>query len=101
MQIIYQPKIALFSFLLIFLVIYLFYLFGEKKYKKGTPQTIPYFSGERPSRQIKLGEMFWGFFKDLEKLYLFLEKTQIEDANHYNFLFIFGLTIFLLAICLI
>lgn len=99
MQIIWQPKIALISFFLIFFVVYLFYLFGEKKYKKGTLQTIAYFSGEKPPSNIKLQHIYWGFFKDLEKLYAFLARSKNENANDYVFFFILGLIAFLLIIC--
>ena len=98
MQIIWQPKIALISFFLIFFSIFLFYLTGEKKYKKGTSQAIPYFSGEAPPKHITLENIYWGFFKDLEKLYKFLTKIQKENANDYIFSFIFGLIIFLLIL---
>ena len=98
MQIIWQPKIALISFFLIFFVVYLFYLTGEKKYQKRTFQTISYFSGQAPPKNIKLKGIFWGFFKDLEKLYGFLLKTQKENANDYIFFLVFGLIIFLLLL---
>jgi len=100
-QIIWQPKIALISFLLIFIAVYLFYLFGEKKYKQRTSQIIPYFSGRKPPENIKLENIYWGFLKDLEKLYRFLIKTREENANNYIFMFIFGLIIFFLSVCLI
>ena len=98
MQILWQPKIALISLFLIFFVVYLLYLIGEKRYKKGTPQTTSYFSGESPLKNIKLENIYWGFFKDLEKLYGFLSRIQKENANDYVFLFILGLIIFLLAL---
>ena len=98
MQIFWQPKIALISAFLIFLVIYLFYLSGEKEYKKGTSQTIPYFSGIEPSKYIKSENIYWGFFKDFEKLYRFLLNIQRENANDYVFLFIGGLIIFLIIL---
>jgi len=98
MRILWQPKIALISFFLIFFAIYLLYLIGERRYKKGTPQTISYFSGEKPPESIKLGNIYWGFFKDLEKMYRFLNKIQKENANDYVFFFILGLIIFLLTL---
>jgi len=98
MQIIWQPKIALISFFLIFFVVYLFYLTGEKKYQKRTLQTVSYFSGQIPPKNIKLEGIFWGFFKDLEKLYGFLLKIQKENANDYIFFLVFGLIIFLLLL---
>ncbi len=99
MHIIWQPKIALIFFFFILFVVYLFYLLGEKRYHKGTSQTVSYFSGEEPPKDVKLENIYWGFFKDFEKLYNFLQKTKKENANDYIFLFIFGLIIFLLVIC--
>ncbi|NCF75041.1 MAG: hypothetical protein GWO87_00960 [Xanthomonadaceae bacterium] len=100
MQIIWQPKIALIFFLLIFFIIYFFYLSGEKKYKKDTFQTMAYFSGKTPSQNIKLQNIYWGFFEDFKKLYMFLAKIQKENSNDYIFLFILGSIIFLLALSL-
>jgi len=68
---------------------------------KGTSQTISYFSGQEPPKNIKLGNIYWGFLKDLEKLYGFLIKDKEENTNNYIFLFIFGLIIFFLGVCLI
>ncbi len=101
MSIVYQPKILLLLFSLIFFIIYLFYLTGEKKYKKDTVQTIAYFSGKTPYQNIKLQNVYWGFFKNFEKLYLFLSKIQRENTNDYVFMFIIWLTFILLTICLI
>lgn len=101
MNIIYHPKIVLISFFLISFIVYLFYLFGEKGYRKGSSQTIPYFSGEMPPKNIKLQGVYWGFFKDLEKLYTLLAGTRKENTNDYIFFFISGLVILLLIICII
>jgi hypothetical protein len=98
MELIWQPKIALISFLLIFSVVYLVYLLGEKKYQKKTSQTTTYFSGGQPPEKNELKNCYWGFFEDFKKLYRFLFRIQKENANDYIFIFIFGLVIFLLIL---
>jgi energy-coupling factor transporter transmembrane protein EcfT len=101
MEIIWEPKIALISFALLFFIVYLFYISGEKKYQKGTSQTVSYFSGAEPPKAIKTGNIYWGFLKDFEKLYEFLTKTQKENPNDYGFAFILGFVILFFLICLI
>ncbi|MEA3344540.1 MAG: hypothetical protein U9Q16_02590 [Patescibacteria group bacterium] len=101
MEIIWEPKILLISFALLFLIAYFFYISGEKKYQKGTSQTISYFSGEEPSETIKVKNVYWGFFKDLEKFYRFLARTQKENPNDYAFTFILGFIALFFLICLI
>ncbi len=101
MTIIWQPKIALTFFSLIFLIVYLFYLSGEKKYKKGTAQEEPYFSGEKPGQPVRLEKMFWGFLKDMEKPYRILLRSKKEEAADYIFFFLAGLIAFLFILCLI
>ena len=96
----YQPKILLLLSSIIFFLVYLFYLTGEKKYKKDTLQTVAYFSGKRPLQSIKLQSVYWGFFKNFEKLYQFLAKIQKENTNEYAFMFVLWLTFILLIICL-
>jgi len=101
MEIIWEPKIILISFALLFFIAYLFYISGEKKYQKGTSQTISYFSGEEPPKAIKIKNAYWGFSKDFEKLYEFLTKTQKENPNDYTFTFVLSFIVLFFLICLI
>lgn len=101
MEIIWEPKISFIFFFLIFLMVYLFYLSGEKKYQKDSFQTIPYFSGQEPKKEIKVESLYFGFFKDFEKLYQFLIKTKKENPQDYLFYFILGFILLFFLLCLI
>jgi len=101
MEIIWEPKILLISFILLFAIAYFFYISGEKKYQKGTSQVIAYFSGEEPPEVLKVKNVYWGFFKDFEKFYKFLTTTQKENPNDYTFNFVLGFIVLFFLICLI
>jgi len=92
----WNPLVWSVSLFIIVLLVYFIRFFGEKKYKPGTEQTMPFCSGSRPPElPIRANSIYWGFFKAMDKHYKALNRIHTGLLNDYVFWFIIVIVIML------
>ncbi|MEA2053598.1 MAG: hydrogenase [Candidatus Thermoplasmatota archaeon] len=97
----WSPILWLVAFTVAFLIAYIIWGMGEKKYKKGE-QVKPFLSGlkEPPKEQVhvKAGNIYWGFTETLKGYYDFMKKIHTGIVNDYVLWFIGMAAIFFVVI---
>jgi len=92
----WNPLLWLISLFITLLSVYLIRFFGEKNYNKGKEQTLAFYSGNRPTKlAIKSNNIYWGFFKSLDKYYKILSYLHTGLVNDYVFCFTLVIVIML------
>jgi len=95
----WNPIMWLISLLVMVLLASLIRSFGEKKYKKGTEQTMAFFSGNPPpSEPIKASNIYWGFFEAMNRYYAWMRNIHTGIVNDYVYWFILTVVILLIAL---
>jgi NADH:ubiquinone oxidoreductase subunit 6 (subunit J) len=96
---VWSPLAFLAAAAIILAVVYVIRSTGTKKYKKGTEQTLPFFSGNKaPEKNIASGNLYWGFFEALKKYYGWLTRLHTGIINDYVYSFVLLLVIIVVAL---
>ena len=67
---------------------------GNSKFKQGTGQATPFFSGNSPpAENIAASNFYWGFFSAMKKYYALMQKVHTGIVNDYVFCFVLLLVI--------
>ena len=96
----WSPLMLFFSLVIIIALVYLIRSFGEKRYKRGTEQTAPFFSGAQAPGKTGIGDIYWGFFAHMDRYYGWLKSLHSGVVNDYIYLFILTLTAILIILTL-
>jgi len=91
----WNPLMMLFSAIIITSLVYFMRSFGEKKYRKDTKQTIPFFAGGFAPSNVRVGNTYWGFEVYLERYYNLIKRFHNGSINDYIYWFILTLIIIL------
>jgi hypothetical protein len=85
----WTPLVWAAAFLVILAMVYVLRSIGEKRHKPRTEQSLPFFSGNLPpGRSIKMGNLYWGFFRAMERNYAWLRRMHNGIVNDYVFSFV-------------
>ena len=96
---VWSPVAFLAASAVILMMVYLIRSTGTKKYKKGTEQTVPFFSGSRPpEKNIHSSNLYWGFFEAMKKYYRWMMRLHTGIVNDYVYSFVLLLVIVAAAI---
>ena len=91
----WTPVMLALSLVIIVIMIYAIRSTGNRRYKKGTEQAVPFFSGNVPPEgNIGPGNLYWGFFKAMERHYGFFRKVHNGIVNDY----VYSLVVLVLVI---
>jgi hypothetical protein len=95
----WAPLVWLAVFIIALAVAYVIRSAGKKDYKRGTEQTVPFFSGARPPEgNIAPGNLYWGFTEALKKYYRWIMRAHTGMVNDYIYSFVVLLVILLAAL---
>ena len=95
----WNPLVWLISLIIIFLLVYFLRCFGEKKYNRGIEQTTPFYAGNIPPKlPIKCNNIYWGFFRALDKYYESLMNIHTGLVGDYVYWFVLTIVIILIAL---
>jgi hypothetical protein len=87
----WSPIVWIFAFIVAFLISYVLWGLGERKYKKGE-QVKPFISGvDEPSKaeiHVRGGNVYWGFTEALKGYYTLVRKMHTGILNDYVLWFI-------------
>jgi hypothetical protein len=93
----WSPLVWLASFVIVLAIALLIRSRGEKGFKHGTEQTLPFFSGNVQERKnIHSSNLYWGFTTRLSKQLRLLTRAHTGIVNDYAFSFVL-LAILLMA----
>ncbi len=85
----WSPLAFLMAAVVILIVVYIIRSTGTKKYKKGTEQTVPFFSGNRPPESnIRSENLYWGFSEAMKRYYRFVMRFHTGIVNDYVYSFV-------------
>lgn len=82
----WNPMIWLAVLAVLLLIIYIFYLRGEKRYERDTDQTLPFLAGniaEEENLQVKASNIYWGFISALDGYYRPMKSAHTGIVNDY------------------
>ncbi|RKY40709.1 MAG: hydrogenase [Candidatus Makaraimicrobium thalassicum] len=96
----WNPVILSFSLIVVICLVYFVRSFGEKKYKKGTEQTDPFFSGAPAPQKVGGGNIYGIFFTYMDEYYVLLKRMHTGVINDYVYWFVLTLTIVLVVLAL-
>ena len=97
----WNPLLWLLSFLIILVIVYAIRSRGRKRYRHGTDQTLPFFSGNvPPAENIRSSNLYWGFFEAMKKYYRWLLRVHTGIVNDYVYCFVVLLVVILAAMTL-
>lgn len=69
----WNPIVWVIAFIIVLIVAYLLWMYGEKDYRKGTDQTKPFLSGniepDKADVHVRGGNLYWGFTEALDGYY--------------------------------
>jgi hypothetical protein len=95
----WNPLVWLLSLFIIVLLVYFVRCFGEKKYNSGIEQTTSFYSGNTPPNlPIKCNNIYWGFFKALDKYYKVLMNIHTGLVSDYVSWFILTIVLGLIVL---
>lgn len=93
----WDPLVCLISIFIIVLLVYFIRSFGEKNYKR--EQTLAFYSGNNPPKiAIKANNIYWGFFKAMDKYCKIIKRIHTGLLNDYVFWFILVIVIMLIVL---
>jgi hypothetical protein len=100
----WNPVMWLIAAAVSLLVVYLFWLRGEKSYKKGTAQGQPFIGGnvakEKGALHIRAGNLYWGYTESLKGYYRWVVPLHTGVLNDYVLWFL-GVMAFLLVVVVV
>ena len=96
----WNPVMLSFSLLVIICLVYFIRSFGERKYKKGTEQTDPFFSGAPAPRETRDRNTYGVLFIYMGKYYGLLKRIHTGIINDYIYWFVLTLTVILIVLTL-
>jgi len=97
----WNPVLWTLSFFVILIIVLIIRSMGVKKYRHGTEQTTPFFSGNIPPEEnIKSGNLYWGFFRYMERYYKILIRMHSGIVNDYVYSFVLLIVVILAALTL-
>ena len=95
----WNPLVCLISIFITVSLVYFIRFFGEKNYNSGTEQTLAFYSGNRPPKlSIKANNIYWGFFKALDKYYEALMNIHTGLVGDYVYWFVLSIVVILIAL---
>ena len=99
----WSPLVWLLGFFVAFLIAYILWGLGEKKWKTGE-QSKPFISGlsepEKEKIHVKGGNVYWGFTDSLKEYYKYGKKIHSGILNDYILWFIGMAALFFIIILL-
>lgn len=97
----WNPIVWILSLMIILIIVIIIRSRGSKRYKHGTDQTKPFFSGNvAPDENIKSSNIYWGFFEAMKKYYKWLLRAHTGIVNDYIYSFVLLLVVILAAMTL-
>ena len=85
----WSPITFLAASIILLIIVYLLRSTGTKKYKHGTEQTVPFFSGNKtPEKNIESSNLYWGFLEAMKGYYNVLTKLHTGIVNDYVYSFV-------------
>lgn len=95
----WNPLVWSVSLFIVVLLVYFVRCFGEKKYNEGTEQTLAFYAGNSPPKlAIKANNIYWGFFKALDKYYKALMNIHTGLVGDYVYWFVLTIVVILIAL---
>jgi hypothetical protein len=95
----WNPLLFLVSLGIMLLIIYFICSLGGKKYEKDTEQTMPFFSGNPPTKKnMTPSSLYWGFSEAMGDYYAWMEKIHTGVVNDYIHWFILTTVVLLTAL---
>ncbi len=83
----WNPVVWIIAFFIAMVIAWLIWITGEKDYRKGTPQTKSFLSGnEEPEKaevHLRAGNLYWGFTEALQGYYSRLVPLHSGILNDY------------------
>lgn len=84
----WNPLVWLAAFAIILVIVLIIRSSGTKRFKKGTDQTLQFFSGNRPpADNVDKDNLYWGFSRKLERYTAWLRSWHTGIVNDYAFAF--------------
>ena len=88
----WNPVVWLIAFAVLMALVFLFRSRGQAKYKKDTDQTRIFLCGEEVpeagQRQVRGGNVYWGFFETLKEYYHGVVRPHTGVVNDYVIWFV-------------
>ncbi len=85
----WNPLSFVVAAVIILVIVYIIRSTGTKKYKKGTEQTVAFFSGGKaPEENVHPENLYWGFFEAMKRYYKWLMKFHTGIVNDYVYSFV-------------
>lgn len=101
----WHPLVWITSFVIIFLLVFIFRGFGNKKYKKGTGQTQAFLSGnveyDKQFMHVQSSNLYWGWTESLKWVLDALKKMHTGNVSDYVLWFVVVMGLLLLSVGLI
>ena len=89
------------AFAIILVIVLLIRSSGTKRFKKGTEQTVQFFSGNKPPTDgVDHTNLYWGFSRNLERYIDWLRRRHTGIVNDYAYGFVVLLVIIFAALAL-
>ena len=97
----WNPLLWMLSLLIILVIVLAIRSRGQKRYRHGTKQTLPFFSGNvAPAENVRSGNLYWGLFQATRRYYNWLIKAHTGIVNDYMFGFVALIVNMLIAVTL-
>ncbi|HDD46404.1 MAG TPA: hydrogenase [Candidatus Aenigmarchaeota archaeon] len=85
----WDPVLWMAAFIIVIVITCYIRSLGKEEYKRGTEQTMVFFSGNIPPKElISSSNIYWGFFKAMEKYYTCIRRFHTGMVNDYVYYFI-------------
>ncbi len=82
----WSPLMLVAGLAIAIVIVYIIRSRGSNKRKNSGEQAMPFFSGNRhPEEGIGSENLYWGFFKSMERYYEFMRKMHSGIVNDYVF----------------
>ncbi len=97
----WSPLVWLASFLMVLAIALLIRSRGDKRFKHGTDQTLPFFSGNKTDGEsIHSSNLYWGFTTRLSRQFRMLIRVHTGIVNDYAFAFVLLAVLMMIALML-
>ena len=95
----WSPLVWLAAFVIVLAIALLIRSRGDKSFKNGTEQAVPFFSGNEPTGEnINSSNLYWGFMNKLEKHYKLLIRAHSGVVNDYAYSFVVLIVVIMVAL---
>lgn len=86
---IWSPMALLGAAVVVLIIAWIIRSTGSGKYKKGTDQTLPFFSGGKaPEANIRPENLYWGFTESMKKYYAKVVRMHTGLVSDYVYSFV-------------